>query len=291
MRAAGACPARHRLVLCCHARCDAAAASWAPVRCSGVLPVRAAVLVHSNIAQGGCSRRWRAGWLTVRASHAGWSARWRHSQRGCRWRAWPRGGTPRWAPWGGCAGSSRAQPSKRTPRACLRHSVWTRHPCRGAGTPAEGQAPLQRGSAASGQTALCACQWRAGVPSGRRSQHCMAEVCIHRCFCRLCGPGRNACGAAGQQLCWRCCKGLCQGRKPCTVSLNSVLYCARRANAGRGQGAAALSAHMREANQFLNAALVLCNALNQVRPGMTAGVVGSILDQLCSALPVLLVRC
>ncbi len=174
---------------------------------------------------------------------------------------------------------------------CLRHSVWTRHPCRGAGTPAEGQAPLQRGSAASGQTALCACQWRAGVPSGRRSQHCMAEVCIHRCFCRLCGPGRNACGAAGQQLCWRCCKGLCQGRKPCTVSLNSVLYCARRANAGRGQGAAALSAHMREANQFLNAALVLCNALNQVRPGMTAGVVGSILDQLCSALPVLLVRC
>ncbi len=145
MRAAGACPARHRLVLCCHARCDAAAASWAPVRCSGVLPVRAAVLVHSNIAQGGCSRRWRAGWLTVRASHAGWSARWRHSQRGCRWRAWPRGGTPRWAPWGGCAGSSRAQPSKRTPRAmsapqCLDQAPLQRgrHPCRGAGTPAEG---------------------------------------------------------------------------------------------------------------------------------------------------------
>jgi hypothetical protein len=188
MRAAGACPARHLLVVCCHARCGAAAALLAPVRCRGVLRGDVAVLAHSNVMQGGRSRPRRAGWLTVHASHAGWSARRRRLRRGCRWRAWPRGGMPRWAPWGGCAGSSRAQPSGRTPRDM----------------PAlEGaeQALLQRGVAASGQTALCACPWQNRTTLWpERDGSVVWQGFAVTDLCAGSAGLRNACGAAQQQL-------------------------------------------------------------------------------------------
>jgi hypothetical protein len=79
----------------------------------------------------------------------------------------------------------------------------------------------------------------------------------------------------------------CHGRKVYNISRFGVLH-RPRADAGCGQGIAALSEHTLGSIQVLNAAWA---PLRKMRLGTTAGVLVSILNQLCSALPVLFVWC
>ena len=88
----------------------------------------------------------------------------------------------------------------------------------------------------------------------------------------------------GSSRCWRRCEGPRHVRRLCTVSLISVLYRARRAGAGHGQGAAALSEHMTEASQVLKAASVPRNALDKSGQGQLLGLSAVCPDLLCSAL-------